>query len=172
MNKAISVELRFFLVSVLWGCIVLAAYDALRVFRRLIKHNSIIIAIEDIIFWISASFFIFSMIYRMNNGSIRGFSIMGMCAGMMLYHYILSNAVVKYATMIIRLIMKPLSLMLKTVRNGLAAVLRLAGKTVKNPLCRLKKRVGSVKISFRKTANKTNKKANKKAHKKVDGLII
>jgi spore cortex biosynthesis protein YabQ len=164
MNKAISVELRFFLISVLWGCIVLAAYDALRVLRRLIKHNSIIIAIEDLIFWISASFFIFSMIYRMNNGSIRGFSIMGMCAGMLLYHYILSEAVVKYVTMVLHLIIRPLRLLTRLVRRRLAAALRMAGRAVKYLLRRLKKPVQWFKISLRKVG--------KKAPDKVDRCLM
>jgi hypothetical protein len=63
MNPAISVELHFFLTSILWGVILLVAYDVLRIFRRLIKHDAFFIALEDLIFWVVASLFIFAMIY-------------------------------------------------------------------------------------------------------------
>ncbi len=166
MNDAISVELHFFLVSVLWGAIILLAYDSFRVLRRLIRHNSIIIAIEDLIFWISASFFIFSMIYRMNNGSIRGFSIIGMCAGMLLYHYILSNAAVKYTTLIIRLLIRPFRQLMRFVGKAFQNVCRTVKKAVNYPLRRLKMHIKSVKISMKKTDKKSVRKANKKADKK------
>jgi hypothetical protein len=64
MNHAISVELQFFLISVLWGSILLLIYDLFRIFRRLVKHDTFFVALEDLIFWVAASLFIFAMMYR------------------------------------------------------------------------------------------------------------
>ncbi len=94
MNDAILVELRFFGISVFWGMLLLVIYDLLRILRRIMKHNNFLITIEDIIYWITSSILIFRMMYQQNNGIIRGFSIMAMLLGMLLYHEVLSEGLV------------------------------------------------------------------------------
>ena len=130
MNHAITMELQFFLISILWGAIVLfaydcrrlrpgrflAAYDGFRIIRRIIRHNGFFLAIEDLIFWMIAGLFIFSMIYRENNGVIRGFSVMGMAIGMVLYHYILSDFLVSFITKIIRALLRPFRFIIKKIK--------------------------------------------------------
>lgn len=173
MNHAITVELQFFLLSILWGAIILLAYDLLRIVRRLIKHGSFFLAIEDILFWVMASVFIFAMIYRENNGIIRGFTIMGMTIGMVLYHYIISEHLVYIITKLIRTLFKPFSIAFKYIKKFFLFI----GKKVKKAfllfLLRLKKISKSVKITINSKkqakADKHNKKKlekNKKAEEK------
>lgn len=94
MNDAIMVELRFFCTSVLWGVLLLIFYDVLRIIRRIIIHNGFFIAFEDLIYWVVSSLLIFRMMYRQNNGIIRGFAILAMLLGMILYHSALSELLV------------------------------------------------------------------------------
>ncbi|MDD4113087.1 MAG: spore cortex biosynthesis protein YabQ, partial [Herbinix sp.] len=63
MNKGITIELQFFMISILWGALVLLAYDLLRILRRIIRHNVLAVAIQDLLFWVLASVFIFALIY-------------------------------------------------------------------------------------------------------------
>jgi spore cortex biosynthesis protein YabQ len=95
MNNAIFYELRFFGASILWGIILLILYDFLRIFRRIVKHNSIIVGMQDIIYWVISSILIFRMMYQQNDGVIRGFSILAMLLGMILYHNLISDKLVK-----------------------------------------------------------------------------
>ncbi len=94
MNEAIMVELQFFGTSVLWGVLLLIFYDTLRILRRIISHNAFFIAFEDLIYWVVSSLLIFHMMYRQNNGIIRGFAILAMLLGMILYHYAISELLV------------------------------------------------------------------------------
>ena len=41
-----------FLMSVAMGIALTLTYDLLRVFRRVVSHNSILIAMEDVCFWL------------------------------------------------------------------------------------------------------------------------
>lgn len=150
MNQAISVELWFFLVSILSGAILLAVYDLFRVLRRLIKHDSIIIALEDLLFWIGASLYIFSMMFRENNGIIRGFSIMGMIIGMVLYHFVLSEQIVGLITKLIRMLLRPLVIICRKIKAIIRIIIRKIRRIVKFIAGRLKKRLESVKMALNK----------------------
>ena len=89
MNEAIAIEMRFFVISILWGCLILVIYDLLRIFRNIIRHNKIAIGIEDILYWILCGVLIFKMMYKHYNGIIRAFSILGMFIGMLICKTIL-----------------------------------------------------------------------------------
>lgn len=90
----INLEVKLFLASIVWGIILVVLYDGLRIIRRVIKHNRFIAAIGDIIYWSVSAILIFRMMYRINDGGIRGFAIMGMLLGMVLYHYSVSDFLV------------------------------------------------------------------------------
>lgn len=150
MNHAITIELQFFLISILWGGILLLAYDVLRILRRLIKHGSILIAFEDLIFWILASIFIFAMMYRENNGIIRGFSILGMAIGMVLYHNILSDLVVAWITKLIHTLLRPFMFAYKRVKKFVLFLAAKGRRLIKFLWKQLKKYRKSVTIVLNK----------------------
>jgi spore cortex biosynthesis protein YabQ len=161
MNQALSIELRFFMISIFSGAVLLIVYDVFRIARRLIKHNSYFIAFEDFFFWVGASLFIFTMLYRENDGIIRGFAIMGMAIGAVLYHYIVSELIVNLITRLIKTLISPLVFALKKVK-GLLVILWKRIKCFLNFITRrLKKWTNSVRISVnkRKQAVATKKKA-------------
>lgn len=149
MNKAITVELQFFLISILWGAILLVVYDVFRIIRRLIKHGVVMIAIEDLIFWLAAAFFIFSMIYRENNGILRGFSMIGMLLGIVLYHFSISEGVVKIVTKLIQTLLSPIKAALRQIVHFIKFLLNLGKKGINKTLFRLKKVKKSVKITLK-----------------------
>lgn len=94
MSDFITIEVRFFLISILSGIAILVLYDVLRIFRRIVSHHWFFVALEDILFWMISGVFIFAMMYQQNNGTIRGFSILGMLLGMIVYNQSVSPYVV------------------------------------------------------------------------------
>lgn len=106
MNELIQMEVRFFLTCILWGIILLAVYDMLRIFRRIIRHGKILLSLEDILFWIISGILIFKMMYKQNNGIIRGFAILGMGIGMLFYNRLFSGHIVKGISFVIIKIIK------------------------------------------------------------------
>jgi spore cortex biosynthesis protein YabQ len=160
MNHEITVELQFFCWSIIWGAIILISYDVLRIIRRLINHNSFILAVEDLIFWVATSVFIFAMMYRENNGIIRGFAVMGMGIGMFLYHYILSELLVKLITSFIHTLFRPFAIALRQVKRFIGFVVSKGKKGIKYLLFQLKKLRKSVRITL--SARKQKKAVKRK----------
>lgn len=165
MSDSISLEVQFFLVSILCGVILLVVYDIIRIFRRIIRHSKILVAIEDILFWVASSIFIFIMMYRQNNGDIRGFSIMGMVIGMIIYNQLISNIVVNTSTTVINkiiwvikkvilIILFPFRKIFGFVFKYIFRVLRFLKKNLRKLLINLskilKKFLKTVKISITK----------------------
>lgn len=95
MDLYLLKEVWLFSLSILYGVIILLFYDCFRVIRRLIPHSSVMIAIQDLFFWIVTGFSIFALLYRYNNGSIRGYCILGMGLGMLFYSIAISPFFVK-----------------------------------------------------------------------------
>lgn len=173
MNHAITIEMQFFVISILWGAILLLVYDGLRIFRRIVKHDSFFVAVEDLIFWVMASLFIFAMMYRENNGIIRGFSVMGMAVGMLLYHYLLSELLVKSVTSFIRLLLRPIGLAINKTKRFLKYAFGLIKNVMKIIATRLKKWTKSVRIALntRKQALALERK-KRKDKKSFDKMLL
>ncbi len=132
MNQDIVIELNFFLTSILWGVILLVIYDVIRILRRVISHNSFFIFLEDIIYWVTSSILIFRMMYKQNNGIIRGFAILAILLGMLMYHGSVSDFIVntisgaingvlhliiKVITTVVGIILMPFKLIFKGLRK-------------------------------------------------------
>jgi spore cortex biosynthesis protein YabQ len=166
MNQAITVELQFFLISILWGVLLLLVYDGLRIIRRLIKHDSFFVAVEDLIFWVLASLFIFAMMYKENNGIIRGFSVMGMAIGMVLYHYILSEFLVNFVTKFIKTLFRPFGIAFGWVKRFVLYLQSIGKKIVNFLIKRLKKTGKSVKITLDTRKKAADVKRLKRLEKK------
>lgn len=108
MSQGILEEIRLFFHCLLLGVGMMALYDGFRILRRVIRHSAMVIALEDAVYWILASIFIFQMMYRENHGAIRGFSILSVTFGMLLYHQTVSAWVVRYLSRLFLFLRKPL----------------------------------------------------------------
>lgn len=95
MSAGILQELRVAAVAVIDGALITLVYDGIRIFRRGISHGNFWIGAEDLIFWIFTSLWVFSVLYRENDGSLRLYTILAMTAGMFLYHQTVSEPLVR-----------------------------------------------------------------------------
>jgi spore cortex biosynthesis protein YabQ len=164
MNKVIILELGFFINSILWGGVIRIIYDCLCIFRNVIKHKAFFIALEDILYWVVCSILIFKMMYQQNNGIIRGFSIVGMLIGMLLYHVALSELVVHFISKLLSkikyVIGRTLSLIFRPFTFLLGIISKITGKILnkvkKGAYCvlkLLKKKKKSSKIPVKDKGN-------------------
>lgn len=95
MSQVILGELRVVGVALLGGALITFVYDLLRIFRRVVSHGNLWIGVEDFVFWIWTALWIFSVLYRENDGSFRMYTIFAMMLGMICYHKTLSDPFVK-----------------------------------------------------------------------------
>lgn len=156
MGRLIAWEWQFFAIAVMWGMVLAACYDCLRILRRVFIHRKILmLAVEDIIFWMLSGFAMFHVIFLVNDGIIRSFALLGFLLGGAMYQYTVSYYLVKYISKVLLLF-----------RRTLVKILR---KLLINPLKKLCKSI-TIKLSKIRNENK-EKHRLKKAGKDSDGKI-
>ena len=108
-----------------WGMVFAAEYDTIRIFRRIVKHKTLLVpTLEDIIYWMYISVKIFSICFYVNDGIIRAFIIAGFIMGAGVYVKALSRYYIKYGVRLIKciikiitiIIIKPLKLLLSVIK--------------------------------------------------------
>ena len=116
INEVIIWELYALVVSFFNGVLLAWVYDNIRVFRRIRRHKTIIfMSIEDIVYGIYAGISVFLMCFRVSDGIIRGFIIMGIAVGAFLYFKFLSTFYIQWSVRIIKFLLKPACFILKNV---------------------------------------------------------
>lgn len=91
MVSSVYKEWELLLQTIKLGIKLAFIYDGIRILRILISHKNIIISLEDLFFWIYATWIIFQLQLEKSEGVLRGFSILGMTLGMFLYNKILGE---------------------------------------------------------------------------------
>ena len=92
----IEKEIAVFLQAILAGNIVCLVYCILRVFRRIFRHNLFFVSLEDILFWIGASVFLFVQLNKTNQGELRWYFVVGVIVGGSLTYYLAEKITKKY----------------------------------------------------------------------------
>ena len=116
INDIIIWELNAIAISFFKGVYLAWIYDNIRVYRRIIRHKTIIfMSIEDIVYGIFAGINVFIMCFRVTDGIIRGFVVTGIAAGMFLYFKFLSRIYIKWSVRIINFLLKPVFFVLKKI---------------------------------------------------------
>ena len=148
MSQDIVREITFFLHSILIGLVITFVYDWILILRKLVKHGTILVSIEDSVFWLACGIGVFYMLYRENNGVLRWFAVVGATFGMLFYKaaikdrfvYIMSTCIHKmmwFVFRVIQIMLKPL----KYAFSGLRIFVRFVQKKLKKSKEFVKKRL-------------------------------
>lgn len=126
MHLEIAQETEYFFLSCLLGAGLGVIYDFIRVFRNTVKHNRIVIFIEDFLY---ASFFGFSFFLFGTDltGGIRAFVLLGMLAGCLIERVGLGNWVVKLFSKVSGFIW---NILLSPIRGFFAKIFSLINKRI------------------------------------------
>ncbi len=106
----IAQQTWLFLYTVLFGILFAAVYDTLRAFRRAVPHALFLIQLEDIVFWLGVGAASYWLMFSSNYGEIRGFCLLGLGLGTLLYGCTLSRFIVKGLSALLRTLVKILAL--------------------------------------------------------------
>ena len=96
MILGIGKELSVFIQAILAGNVVCLVYYSLRILRRIVKHNLLMVSIEDAIFWIWTAIHLFLRIYRASEGSIRWYFVVGVFLGGIVTYCLMEKIIKKY----------------------------------------------------------------------------
>lgn len=93
MSEIIIGQVRFLLMTSLLGMALMGAYDVCRFLRWMIPHHGIVVALEDVLFWVAASVPAYGMFFIYNNGEIRWYGALAVFLGGALYEWGISKPV-------------------------------------------------------------------------------
>lgn len=161
MSREIMQELTFFTHSVLMGLVITFVYDWIRVLRRLYKHGTVLMSIEDLLFWFACGIGVFYMLYRENDGTLRWFAVLGAAIGMFFYKMIVRDMFINvmstclhkimwFVFRVIQIVLKPVKCLisagktfvlyvgrkLKKSKNFIKKRLTVFIKTIRMVLCK------------------------------------
>ena len=90
-----------FLSTVLIGALIGFFYDIFRIIRMVFKHPNFLVQIEDVLYWLIATFLTFYLMLHINSGEIRIYIILGAFFGMAVYFFTLSIFIIKTSDILI-----------------------------------------------------------------------
>lgn len=158
MNSAIVPEVRFFLASIGYGSLLALLYDQLRVLRTLWQHSVPAVDAEDILFFLTAGFGFFGLLFAQNDGSMRWFAFAGCGGGVLLYEKTVSRILCAAERRLIRFLLFP-------ARFAAAQVRKLLQKGAKQLKIK-KERYRKNQEARRETHNGKGQSGQKKEKKK------
>lgn len=94
ISQDIIREVVFLLHAVLLGAVITFVYDGFLILRRLFRHTTFLISLEDFIFWAACALSVFCVLYEENNGILRWFAVAGAALGMLIYKKTLSPLII------------------------------------------------------------------------------
>ena len=147
MSAIIQNEIFFFLVSVSVGVLMLFGYDLLRALRTLFPHGTILLAVEDFLYWCAAGIAVFLVIFIKNSGVLRGFSLMAILIGMVLYNQSVSRLIMKGISNVLKLAARTIRTILRVILFPFVFLTKKIGKSARK---RLKKQIKKVKMKIHK----------------------
>jgi spore cortex biosynthesis protein YabQ len=107
--------------------IIAFVYDIFRVRRKAIKSGNLIVYFEDFIYWIIVALVLFAVVYRSNEGEIRGYLILGVIIGITLYAFLLSRIVMKVFLFLIRVVYKAAVIVFTVILFPIKIILKILG---------------------------------------------
>ncbi|MBR4083160.1 MAG: spore cortex biosynthesis protein YabQ [Lachnospiraceae bacterium] len=141
-----SKDTLFLLQAIEVGAAITFLYDWLRTLRRVIPHKQFAISLEDLFFWIFCAFQVFVWMYRVTNGGMRWFAVVGALTGMYLYKKLLSRIFVNCFTWILSGVLAVLMKILRILSKPLKCIHTWISATGNRLGRRKKKILGNFKI--------------------------
>ncbi len=116
VSGSIQNEMMLFGSAVLLGAALMLLYDVIRICRRILPRGIILVSIEDVIYWIVFGVAVFILLYRENDGAVRGFIVGGIAVGLFLYYQLLGRWLMKWMGILIRSLKKRLKKAMEKVK--------------------------------------------------------
>lgn len=146
---------QFFVFAVSLGCgaLIGVLFDFFRAFRKKVNSGVLWVSVQDLLFWVLASFFTFLVTYFVNGGELRWYIFFALFCGALIYNATLSHAVIWLILQLTNI----LSFIANTLLKFIIFPLVLIYKPLKKPFLLLsipvKRFLKSFKISFKEWMN-------------------
>ena len=142
MNFSVSKEVFVFASAAAAGAGLYFLYDLFRLMRRTSSPDSVLVQVQDAVFWILAAGVMFFVILYTNNGIVRFYELLGAGLGALLYGIILSDLILRILTRILLFFSGFFKKILKILLTPLLFTYNIICRCVR-PAVRLFRRVGN-----------------------------
>jgi spore cortex biosynthesis protein YabQ len=119
LHVDIAREVYVFLTMVLAGMSIGMVFDLFRLQRKFVKSGTVLVAIEDFLFWLIAFGIVAGSIGYFNSGELRFFEFLGLFLGCLLYFLVISERILWILEKLVRIILKILCYIFKIVLTPL-----------------------------------------------------
>lgn len=144
-----------FLLTGLAGFAFGLVYDGFRIFRKMLHHNPILTAIEDVLFWVLSTLLLFTLLVHINFGQVRFFTLLGVALGIILYLCTLSRIILPFGTKCATAIRKTAGRAKRGLHRGAkcvkmkgATLAKDVGKAMEQQIKRVDKIIKKRKVAF------------------------
>ena len=96
MILGVEKELSIFVQAIITGNFLRLIYVILEIVRGIFPHNTAWISIEDLVYWLFVSGYLFVFVQQTSSGIIRWYLVMGLLGGSAVTHYFLRKIMGKY----------------------------------------------------------------------------
>jgi len=125
-------ELYVFISAIACGLIEGFIYDLIRLKRKALKTQALMIGLEDIAFWIFSALLVFTTAYFSNQGELRFYFFIGAVIGVALYYWLFSRWVIQILTFLVKVLIWPFAALFNILKPPVRWVFGIIGdKTVK-----------------------------------------
>lgn len=168
MENTTLMQLYALFIFTISGIVIGLFFDIFRVFRKTFKTSDVVTYLQDIIFWICTGLFILFVLFKVNNGQIRNYTIIGLIVGIIIYMITISKYFIKISvkitTFLKKIILKFLLIILFPVKQIFKILKKILYKPISFIIINVKKDFTN---SYKKIKNniKSNKKNTKKTKK-------
>lgn len=152
-----SNQAYIFLSTVYAGLIIGFLYDCCRMIRKMIRAGVAVTGILDLLFWSIIGVLSFLVLYYVNDGNVRIYTLLGFVVGWILYLLSLSRFVMKTLNWIYDTLAKLIHWLVKIILWPFKKLWRALAKPfgwVKHGLGKLKRSISKIFQKFLKNANK------------------
>lgn len=95
-----------FIVILYGGMCITFLYDLLKIYKKLRKPSRLISSFQDILYWLVSASSLIYMLYYSSYGSVKGYTILSLLMGVVLYKIFISKGIVTAIEGFISLIKK------------------------------------------------------------------
>lgn len=129
-----SNQAYLFLIFTVNGILIGFLFDIFRILRKSFKTNDLVTYIEDIIFWILTGIIILFSMCKFCDGELRGFTIIGIVIGVILYMLTISTYIIKISVFIINILKTIIGKIIKVIVYPFKLIWGIMKKIIFKPI--------------------------------------
>lgn len=141
-----SGDMAFLLQAICVGSLIPFLYDGLRILRRVIPHRNWVVSVEDLLFWLLCTWYVFLWMYRVSNGGMRWFAIVGALMGMCVYKRLISGFWVEGVSRLLRFLLDICGKVLSVLLRPMVYCMKKTGIAYGKVSQKRRKVIGNLKI--------------------------